>query len=413
MTLARAARRPRRTRADCQRRASDTPDEHGRDRRRRRQRRIVQGRRIQRPAEDRARSAIGNFDLRGSGAYDSTSALRWRVTGHRPRSRHPQRHRRRRRRRASSGSRSAIDELRRNRSDTLPDAVQRHRHGRADAARHVAGPDRGRQQRHQQRRQRPERERSDPGDWSGAVSRHPRRPRPRWARCSRRPLRRRTGRRRGRGRPARVPQRRPLHERARGSTPASTTTSTTDGDSTRASGPSTRTGLKPMGTGLEKHRRRHLDHHSRPDRHNHNQIDTSLNFKGGAGASRRPGTTARSSGTTCRPCRGRTGRRARPGRPGTSNTMSSAPEQRFNQINATAGSNLVRDTKLVANGSYARNTQNDPFLTDATTPVVPVTLAEWPRRHHAVQREVHEPGREEAESDRAHTSTTTATTARP
>jgi MtrB/PioB family decaheme-associated outer membrane protein len=58
---------------------------------------------------------------------------------------------------------------------------------------------------------------------------------------------------------------------------------------------------------------------------------------------------------------------------GTVNTMSSAPSNDFNQVNATAGVNLSSTTKLVANGSYGRNTQNDAFLTDATTALVPVS----------------------------------------
>ncbi len=58
---------------------------------------------------------------------------------------------------------------------------------------------------------------------------------------------------------------------------------------------------------------------------------------------------------------------------GTVNTMSSAPSNDFHQFNATAGVNLSKTTKLVAYGSYGRNTQNDPFLTLPTTPVVPVT----------------------------------------
>ncbi len=58
---------------------------------------------------------------------------------------------------------------------------------------------------------------------------------------------------------------------------------------------------------------------------------------------------------------------------GTVNTMSSAPSNDYNQFNVTAGVNLSSTTKLVANGSYARNTQNDAFLTDATTAVVPVS----------------------------------------
>jgi MtrB/PioB family decaheme-associated outer membrane protein len=57
---------------------------------------------------------------------------------------------------------------------------------------------------------------------------------------------------------------------------------------------------------------------------------------------------------------------------GTLNTMSSEPGNTFNQLNLTGGYSLTPTTKLVATGTYGRNTQNDAFLTDATTPVVPV-----------------------------------------
>ena len=58
---------------------------------------------------------------------------------------------------------------------------------------------------------------------------------------------------------------------------------------------------------------------------------------------------------------------------GTVNTMSTAPANHFNQVNATGGYTFSPTTKVVANGSYARNTQNAAFLTSPTTPVVPVT----------------------------------------
>ncbi len=57
----------------------------------------------------------------------------------------------------------------------------------------------------------------------------------------------------------------------------------------------------------------------------------------------------------------------------TVNTMSSTPGNNFNQFSASAGVNFTSTTKLVAAGSYGRNTQNGAFLTDITTPVVPVT----------------------------------------
>ena len=57
---------------------------------------------------------------------------------------------------------------------------------------------------------------------------------------------------------------------------------------------------------------------------------------------------------------------------GTMNQMSSAPDNVFHQINGEGRYSLTRATRVVASGSYARNTQNDPFLVDVFTPVVPV-----------------------------------------
>ena len=58
---------------------------------------------------------------------------------------------------------------------------------------------------------------------------------------------------------------------------------------------------------------------------------------------------------------------------GTVNTISSPPANDFNQVSATGGYTFSRKAKLVASGSYARNTQNAAFLTNPTTPIVPVT----------------------------------------
>ena len=58
---------------------------------------------------------------------------------------------------------------------------------------------------------------------------------------------------------------------------------------------------------------------------------------------------------------------------GTVNTISSAPDNIFIQVNASGGYTMSSTTKLVVNGSYARNTQNDSFITNPTTPVVPVS----------------------------------------
>jgi len=48
----------------------------------------------------------------------------------------------------------------------------------------------------------------------------------------------------------------------------------------------------------------------------------------------------------------------------TFSTMSSAPNNQFHQLSVTGGYNFSPTTKLVLYGSYARNTQNDNFLSD-------------------------------------------------
>jgi MtrB/PioB family decaheme-associated outer membrane protein len=58
---------------------------------------------------------------------------------------------------------------------------------------------------------------------------------------------------------------------------------------------------------------------------------------------------------------------------GTVNTISSAPDNNYGQANASGGYTFSSATKLVVNGSYARNTQNDLFITNPTTVVVPVS----------------------------------------
>ncbi len=57
----------------------------------------------------------------------------------------------------------------------------------------------------------------------------------------------------------------------------------------------------------------------------------------------------------------------------TINTMSSAPSNTFNQLNGSAAYSFSRATRLTASASYGRNTQDDKFLTDSSTPVVPVS----------------------------------------
>jgi MtrB/PioB family decaheme-associated outer membrane protein len=58
---------------------------------------------------------------------------------------------------------------------------------------------------------------------------------------------------------------------------------------------------------------------------------------------------------------------------GTLNTMSSAPSNAFHQFTMEGRHNFSAATRLVASGSYGRNTQNDAFLTLPSTPVVPVS----------------------------------------
>jgi MtrB/PioB family decaheme-associated outer membrane protein len=57
----------------------------------------------------------------------------------------------------------------------------------------------------------------------------------------------------------------------------------------------------------------------------------------------------------------------------TTNVMSSAPGNNFSQFTGSGAFTLSPKTRLTASGAYGRTTQNDPFLTDATTAVVPVS----------------------------------------
>ena len=112
-----------------------------------------------------------------------------------------------------------------------------------------------------------------------------------------------------------------------------------------------------------------------PDRidNNHNQVDTNLNYKGTNGfaqvgyygsffTNNVPFMSWQNWATGPTP----TGA-------GTVNVMSSAPSNAFSQISGSAGYKISSTTRFVANGSYGRATQNDTFLTDASTPVVPVS----------------------------------------
>jgi hypothetical protein len=54
-------------------------------------------------------------------------------------------------------------------------------------------------------------------------------------------------------------------------------------------------------------------------------------------------------------------------------TMSSAPSNQSHQLALTAGYDFSNVTRIVANAAYTRNTQNDNFLVDSSTPLVPRT----------------------------------------
>jgi MtrB/PioB family decaheme-associated outer membrane protein len=104
---------------------------------------------------------------------------------------------------------------------------------------------------------------------------------------------------------------------------------------------------------------------------NHNQVDVRMTIRGEKSFAQAAyyGSFFRNNVTSMSWQNWATG----PTGTGTLNTMSSAPDNNYNQVLATAGVNFTPTTKLVANGSYARNTQNSPFLTDSTTVVVPTS----------------------------------------
>ncbi len=58
-----------------------------------------------------------------------------------------------------------------------------------------------------------------------------------------------------------------------------------------------------------------------------------------------------------------------------SNTISSAPSNDFHQLNFTGGYDFTRNTRLVVDAALGRSTQNEHLMSDATTPVVPVSTA--------------------------------------
>lgn len=57
----------------------------------------------------------------------------------------------------------------------------------------------------------------------------------------------------------------------------------------------------------------------------------------------------------------------------TNQTMSSTPSNNFSQVNVTGTFSKSPTTRLTAHGSFGRNTQNDAFVTDPTVPVMPVS----------------------------------------
>lgn len=65
-----------------------------------------------------------------------------------------------------------------------------------------------------------------------------------------------------------------------------------------------------------------------------------------------------------------------PNTAGNTNTMSSAPDNQFHQLNFTGGYSFTPTMKLVANGSYGRGSQNETLLHDAFTPYLSRSSAE-------------------------------------
>ena len=59
--------------------------------------------------------------------------------------------------------------------------------------------------------------------------------------------------------------------------------------------------------------------------------------------------------------------------PGNSQTMGSAPSNQFHQLGVTGSYAFSSSTRLTANASYGRGTQDQAFLVDASTPLVPAT----------------------------------------
>ena len=188
----------------------------------------------------RARSLIGNVDLRERRRLRQRQRVAVAHQGHRPRPGDAQPDRRGRR----AGQVPRHVRLRRAAEEPirqLPDALQRHRHQRPHAAWHLAGADRGRKQRHEQLDHRERRglvtaigdapylDVARPSPTMGALLTSDGGPD-------------RLGRRGRERRRAAVPQRQPSSRSARSTTRASTTTSTPRWSFDATSGPSTRTG---------------------------------------------------------------------------------------------------------------------------------------------------------------------------
>jgi len=137
--------------------------------------------------------------------------------------------------------------------------------------------------------------------------------------------------------------------------------------------PEHKDGLKPMGT-VSRNTGGDISAII-PDQidQNHNQIDTNLSFKGTRSFAQLGyyGSFFRNNVRSMSWQNWATGPAAAGA--GTVNVMGSAPSNDFSQISGSAGFKISSATRLIANGSYARNSQNDTFLTDDTTPVVPVS----------------------------------------
>ena len=246
----------------------------------------------------RGRSRSAAIDFRGGGAYDSDSALRWRITG-------TDLGLQTRRLAAEVGVQGKFrltlgyDSLLRNSSDSYQTPYHRRRHEHADAAGDVAGAGRGVEQRPRTtdttsvsargldpaigaapyldtQTTSPTRGHADRAERDAARARQ----------------------RRRRRRPSAVPSRQPVHEADDATTPRSASDLTPAWVVDVGVRAEHKDGMKPMGTVSRNTGGDICDHHSRPHRHRHVAGDLELSLRAATAARSRAATTGRSSRTT-------------------------------------------------------------------------------------------------------------------